>query len=461
MPKTLLLADDSVTIQKVVGITFANEDIELVTVDNGNDALSRAKQIVPDLILADIGMPGMDGYELCATIRRYPALAHVPVLLLTGTFESYDEARAKSVGASGHISKPFEAQALVDRVWALLAESEAQQGATRVADPLALGAAPAAAPAPPPAPQPDPADDPFADLPELPNSNFSEGRATASGGRARLPEPRPSDLFDLEPSRPPLAAPLELEEIPAGGRSSQHSPWRSAVPEPSADETRNGETAFLDPLQDLTPPPARAEPAAAPSERLLPPAEAPDFLDLGTLDPQEDTNPTYADGSSIGHEEADLALRVRSGESLAVIVPDATLPPTPDEGDEADLELAPLPEIDPIDLEPLEAPDPQQDATLRANLPPEPVPAADPSTSNAALATTAPLGGEPLAAPRTLDEVALRSALEKVAWEAFGSLSQELVDQFTRRLEAILWDVVPAIAERLVREEIARLKSEP
>ena len=66
MPKTVLLADDSVTIQKVVGITFANEDIDLVTVDNGDEALARSREIRPDLIMADIGMPGLTGYELCA-----------------------------------------------------------------------------------------------------------------------------------------------------------------------------------------------------------------------------------------------------------------------------------------------------------------------------------------------------------------------------------------------------------
>ena len=142
MPKTLLLADDSVTIQKVVGITFANEDVELVTVDNGDDALTRARQIRPDLLLADIGMPGLNGYELCAAIRREPDLAHIPVLLLTGTFETYDEAKAREVGASGHIAKPFEAQALVDRVFQLLAQAPPRPAAP----PPKPAAPPAAAP---------------------------------------------------------------------------------------------------------------------------------------------------------------------------------------------------------------------------------------------------------------------------------------------------------------------------
>jgi len=58
MSKRLLLADDSITIQKVIGITFANEDYQLDVVDNGDAALARARETVPDLILADVYMPG-------------------------------------------------------------------------------------------------------------------------------------------------------------------------------------------------------------------------------------------------------------------------------------------------------------------------------------------------------------------------------------------------------------------
>src|ERR1700752_5366945 len=86
MPKSLLLADDSVTIQKVVGISFANEDIDITTVYNGRDAVAKARAIRPDTILADVVMPGMSGYEECETIKADPNLRHVPVLLLTGTF---------------------------------------------------------------------------------------------------------------------------------------------------------------------------------------------------------------------------------------------------------------------------------------------------------------------------------------------------------------------------------------
>jgi len=116
MSKKLLLADDSVVIQKLVGLSFANEDFEIVSTDNGDDAVSMAREIQPDVVLADVVMPGLSGYEVCEAIRQDPTLAQTPVLLLTGTFEAFDEDRASEAGANGHITKPFEAQALVERV---------------------------------------------------------------------------------------------------------------------------------------------------------------------------------------------------------------------------------------------------------------------------------------------------------------------------------------------------------
>ena len=130
MPKTLLLADDSVVIQKLVGLSFANEDFNLISTDNGDDAVARAQAIRPDIVLADVVMPGQNGYQVCAALKADPELAQIPVLLLTGTFESFDEARAQESGAAGHISKPFEAQNLVERVKSLLADAPGQRPET-------------------------------------------------------------------------------------------------------------------------------------------------------------------------------------------------------------------------------------------------------------------------------------------------------------------------------------------
>lgn len=116
----LLLADDSITIQKVVGIIFANEDYELTVVDNGDDALDKARRIDPDVILVDALMPGKSGYDVCSEAKRDPALKNTPLLLLVGAFEPFDEEKAASSGADDHISKPFESQHLTEKVRKLI-----------------------------------------------------------------------------------------------------------------------------------------------------------------------------------------------------------------------------------------------------------------------------------------------------------------------------------------------------
>ena len=100
-------------ITKVIGITFANEDYELVVVDNGDAALQKAQENRPDLVLADVYMPGKNGYELCSAVKSDASLQGVPVLLLAGTFEPFDEEKARAAGADDWISKPFESQALI------------------------------------------------------------------------------------------------------------------------------------------------------------------------------------------------------------------------------------------------------------------------------------------------------------------------------------------------------------
>ena len=121
MPHKLLLADDSVTIQRVIELTFADEDVQVVAVGNGQEAIDRVQRDQPDIVLADVGMPERNGYEVAAFIKNNPAFAHIPVVLLTGAFEPIDEGRARSVGCDGVLVKPFEPQLVINRVKDLLA----------------------------------------------------------------------------------------------------------------------------------------------------------------------------------------------------------------------------------------------------------------------------------------------------------------------------------------------------
>src|SRR5690349_14806192 len=120
MPKNVLVADDSHTMRKAIGMVFGTGDFQLTTVDNGLDAISRARELQPDLVLADVVMPGKSGYEVCETLKSDPATQHIPVLLLAGTFEAFDESRARSASADGYITKPFESGALLEKVRGLL-----------------------------------------------------------------------------------------------------------------------------------------------------------------------------------------------------------------------------------------------------------------------------------------------------------------------------------------------------
>src|SRR5437016_13964897 len=120
MPHTLLLADDSVTIQRVIELTFADEDITVVAVSDGDQAIARLESAPPDIVLADIGMPGKNGYEVAQYIKRSPKLARIPVVLLTGAFEPVDQARAAEAGCDGILAKPFEPQLVIMRVKELL-----------------------------------------------------------------------------------------------------------------------------------------------------------------------------------------------------------------------------------------------------------------------------------------------------------------------------------------------------
>ena len=169
MPHKLLLADDSVTIQRVIELTFADEDVQVIAVGDGKQAIHRAQQDPPDIILADVGMPERDGYEVATFIKQTPELKHIPVLLLTGAFEPIDEGRARAAGCDGVLVKPFEPQLVINRVKDLISgrRSQAQPqaapepqpqdvptppSAAVVMEPEASAPAAAAAPAPAAAP---------------------------------------------------------------------------------------------------------------------------------------------------------------------------------------------------------------------------------------------------------------------------------------------------------------------
>jgi CheY-like chemotaxis protein len=212
--RLILLADDSLTIQRLVTQTFADGQFDVVTVSNGDAAVKKFEEIRPDLVLADIYMPGKNGYEVCALIKKHPELSDTPVVLLAGAFDAFDDETASQVGAAAHITKPFEPSALVNLVTSLAPKS----GRARSAGATSTSAGPA---------QPVPPSEPFHPLTVAPVTAVKEPAppsvspqpvASPQTYRAAIAEADNGDLLGLQElfkpvPPPPVVVSVSEEEI--------------------------------------------------------------------------------------------------------------------------------------------------------------------------------------------------------------------------------------------------------
>ncbi len=160
----ILVADDSVTMRKILQMTFAGvQRAEVVTVASGKEAIEKARALKPDVVLADASMSSPDGYDVAKALKADPALSATAVIVLVSNQHPYDTARGKAAGVDDHIVKPFETQALLDKVAAAVGRPRAAapstpgptSGASRSAPPfrrtgvkstIAFGAPPIPAP---------------------------------------------------------------------------------------------------------------------------------------------------------------------------------------------------------------------------------------------------------------------------------------------------------------------------
>lgn len=129
MTRKLLVADDSFTIQRVVKLTFADEDVQVESVADGDQALARTRQLRPDLVLADVLMPGLSGYQVCAEIKADPELCNIPVVLMVGAFEPFDHLEAGRVKCDAYLTKPFDTSELLQTFKTLVSKEGGNAGA--------------------------------------------------------------------------------------------------------------------------------------------------------------------------------------------------------------------------------------------------------------------------------------------------------------------------------------------
>ncbi|HUF17926.1 MAG TPA: response regulator, partial [Thermoanaerobaculia bacterium] len=279
MPKRILLADDSITIQKVVELTFSDGDYEIVSANNGARALQKLAESMPDIILSDIIMPEKNGYEVCEFVKSHPEYRDIPVILLTGTFEPFDPDRAEKAGCDAVVTKPFESQSLINKVEELiqrrrtrLDESQAAQGDAFVSQPLdSFIASPAIE-------QPAQAESPGMTMPwQMPTVDQGSGE----------PGPDAEGPFSEEEPTPPPAAPQEESPFGSDGGwqpistepepSGEESPAEPFDPGPSPDDTESsagfeGESIFAP--QDAQPEPEDGAGEESGADHVTEPASA-------------------------------------------------------------------------------------------------------------------------------------------------------------------------------------------
>jgi len=404
MAKRILIADDSVTIQKAFAMTFAGaDDVTVSGARSADEGLALAQRTHPDLIIADGVMPGRSGYDLCASVKADPALRAVPVLILASSQQPYDDARGQKAGVDGQLTKPWETNAMMEKVRDLL-----RRGA----------GAPAGAPAlVPAAPAPGRA---AASLPTAAIDDDEYGEISIDTGRESIPTiPR------ARTSTPPPAPPPS-----SGGRIS--SPSMPAVPvappaahphptpPPAASTTSPGMRPSLIPgMRPGSMPPGR--PGTAP---VRPVAGAP----LPT------TAPPRPAAQPVG--------RTLMGVPAANIpIPGVMRPSMPS-----------MPAI-PSHAPPPAAPPPRQ-----------PTGPAAPIETRARLATppprqrlvTPPPAPPPARMPTPAAQATISASVEqKLAalsakgpeYEAIAKLSREIIEQ-------VVWEVVPELAEAIIREHV-------
>ncbi|MGE0448656.1 MAG: response regulator [Vicinamibacterales bacterium] len=314
--QTLLLADGNPTTQRVVALAFAGEPVSVATASDADEVVLSLQRGVPDIVLADIGLTGTTGYEVAEYIRRDDRLSHVPVLLLAGAFDIVDRDKVAAAGVAGVVTKPFDPQALVERVRELLS-GEARTASMVDGGPLSapLGA-PANAPVQAPAPRAERREaqsserdtqrgdevrlrlDESGELERPSGEARRADKAEASKAKADQRPPRPTPdrdrYFDQLDEAFAALAKTPREGVPSTADEDEEV---EAPPAPAVQPAKSAAPAAGTPAraaQSVAPPaaasPSAASPAVAPPVS-APPAAAP--LPASSASAQTAT-PTYA-----------------------------------------------------------------------------------------------------------------------------------------------------------------------
>jgi two-component system alkaline phosphatase synthesis response regulator PhoP len=120
MSKKILVIEDDPASLRLTQYILEHRDYEVLTAVNGLDGLKKAQSEEPDLVVTDIMLPGMDGFDICYQLRAEPRTAKIPVLMLSAKAREADKETGLKVGADGYITKPVDPEEIISRIEALL-----------------------------------------------------------------------------------------------------------------------------------------------------------------------------------------------------------------------------------------------------------------------------------------------------------------------------------------------------
>ena len=119
MPRTVLLLEDNDSVRELLKVLLETEGYSIIEASDGRDGLAKAEELKPDLMILDLMMPGLDGENVLKTMRRHSQLSKVPVLVVSGKYESLDALRFQ-IGEENIFPKPFEPSRMLDRIGELI-----------------------------------------------------------------------------------------------------------------------------------------------------------------------------------------------------------------------------------------------------------------------------------------------------------------------------------------------------
>jgi CheY-like chemotaxis protein len=428
--KTILFADDSATMRTIMEKTFLAEPFDVVVVPSGEAAISKAREMRPDVIIVDAGLAGVSGYDVCQAVREEATISNTPLLIMSGVSNQYDEARGEAVGVDEHFKKPFDTAQLIEKV-AMLSE-RAPSAVEPVAEPEPLEE--------PPALDDVSVSDRLSQL-DAPLEEVSG--VVEAVAHVELIEESPLDVVEDIPLEP-------VEDIPMAEPEPDVLPEQPERPEavveaierkPAVEPRRPSKETWDFP-----------RPSEA-SESVTKAEEAPAAIELPKPSPRVVEEPELMEEPSVEFAIDDEEKAIGEEQPIAT--------------SESEESVAPEPEVAPIEIEETDATDASgsfQVGTLAelAQMSNEGEPIAPEAHDAPIELSPTPAEADDYAIEQTV-RTQVESAAQEVAERVEGvtPAQAEQIKTLTKEvIEQVVWEVVPDLAETIIKEEIAKLLKE-